>query len=441
MQRLINIESLNYKETLEYLFTRLPMFQRSGPAAYKNNLDNTNKLDELYHHPHRNFKTIHVAGTNGKGSVSHMLSSVLQAAGYKTGLYTSPHLKDFRERIRINGKMIPEQKVVDWVNNYRTNNEMWKIEPSFFELTVALAFDYFSQEKVDIAVIEVGLGGRLDSTNILRPELSIITNIGLDHTNLLGNTLEEIAVEKAGIIKENIPVVIGTTQNETATVFMETANKKQAPIYFADRELKVKYALVDIDRKQVLAIEKNKKSVFPELKLDLAGEYQHQNIPAVLKSVEILSEKGIKIADTAVYEGLSNVVENTGLQGRWQVIGNNPLVICDTGHNADGIQAVVSQIKNTAYKNLHFIFGTVGDKNPDKVLALLPKNAKYYFVKAGIERAMDAQKLAARAHDYDLKGAVYESVTKALSVAKERAEKNDLIFVGGSTFVVAEALN
>jgi len=432
---------LNYNDTLEYLFTRLPMFQRTGPAAYKNNLDNTHKLDELYGRPHQNYKTVHVAGTNGKGSVSHMLASVLQAAGYKTGLYTSPHLKDFRERIRVNGKMIPENKVVEWVSAYRTNNEMWKIEPSFFELTVALAFDYFRHEKVDVAVVEVGLGGRLDSTNIITPELSIITNIGFDHTNLLGNTLKEIAGEKAGIIKENIPVVIGATQRETAPVFVETANKKQAPLYFADREFKVPYALVDIDRKQILAIEKDKKSVFPELKLDLAGEYQHKNVPTVLKSIEILKEKGFKIEDSAIYEGLSKVVENTGLKGRWQVIGNNPLIVCDTGHNADGIKAVAEQIKNTAYKNLHFIFGTVGDKNPDKVLALLPKNAKYYFVKAGIERAMDAQELAERARSFGLEGDAYSSVNEAFEFARECAGKNDLIFVGGSTFVVAEVIN
>ncbi len=432
---------MNYKETLEYLFTRLPMFQRTGPAAYKNNLDNTHRLDELYGHPHQNFKTIHVAGTNGKGSVSHMLASVLQTAGFKTGLYTSPHLKDFRERIKVNGKMIPENRVVEWVSSYRANNKMWKIEPSFFELTVALAFDYFRQEKVDVAVVEVGLGGRLDSTNIITPELSIITNISFDHTNLLGNTLTEIAAEKAGIIKANIPVVIGATQRETAPVFIENANKKQAPLYFADREFKVPYAMVDIDRKQILAIEKDKKSVFPDLKLDLAGEYQHKNVPIVLKSIEILNEKGFKITDSAIYNGLSNVVEKTGLQGRWQVIGNNPLIVCDTGHNADGIQAVAEQIKNTAYKNLHFIFGTVGDKNPDKVLALLPKNAKYYFVKAGIERAMDAQKLAERAHVFGLEGDVYVSVTEAFDDARECAGKNDLIFIGGSTFVVAEVIN
>lgn len=431
---------MNYSETLEYLFTRLPMFQRSGPAAYKNNLENTLLLDELYGHPHRSYRTIHVAGTNGKGSVSHMLAAILQRAGYKTGLYTSPHLKDFRERIRVNGKMIAEQEVVEWVEAYRTNNKMWKIEPSFFELTVALAFDYFRQQKVDVAIMEVGLGGRLDSTNIIQPELGIITNIGLDHTNLLGDTIEKIAAEKAGIIKKEVPVVIGTTQAETMPVFLNKAKNQNAPFYFADREYNVRYATLGLNGKQVLHVEKNKVDVLEGLQLDLLGVYQHRNLPAVLKSVDLLNEKGFKISEAAIREGLSNVAKLTGLLGRWQVIGNNPRVVCDTGHNEDGIRAITEQIKNTAHKNLHIVFGTVGDKNPDKVLKLLPKNAHYYFVEAPIERALNANNLQQKAIEFGLKGEVCKSVVAGLEKARKKAGVHDLIFVGGSTFVVAEIL-
>ncbi|MCY1720915.1 bifunctional folylpolyglutamate synthase/dihydrofolate synthase [Prolixibacteraceae bacterium Z1-6] len=441
MQRLINLNELNYAATLEYLFGQLPMFQRSGPAAYKNNLDNTIQLDSLYGNPHRKFKTIHVAGTNGKGSVAHMLASVLQSAGYKTGLYTSPHLKDFRERIRINGEMMPESEVVSWVENYRINNDLWKIEPSFFELTVAMAFDYFARKEVDFAVVEVGLGGRLDSTNIISPEVSVITNIGLDHTNLLGETLEEIAGEKAGIVKTNVPVVIGTTQNETVEVFRKTAEQKSTDIYFADQEFEVVYSTLGMDGKQNLKVKKNGMSVLPDLKLDLLGVYQHKNIPAVLKAVELLNEKGIKISDASLYEGLANVSEKSGLLGRWQILGNNPLVVCDTGHNEDGIKAVVEQINNTAYKSLHIVFGTVADKNPDKVLALLPQNAQYYFVRANLPRAMDENELLTRAGEIGLKGDSYTSVTQGVAEAKANADKNDFIFIGGSTFVVAEILS
>lgn len=431
---------MSYSDTLEYLFTRLPMFQRTGPAAYKNNLDNTLKLDELYGHPHKNYKTIHVAGTNGKGSVSHMLAAILQSAGYKTGLYTSPHLKDFRERIRINGKMIPESEVVDWVNKYRINNDLWKIDPSFFELTVALAFDYFAREKVDVAIMEVGLGGRLDSTNIITPELSVITNIGLDHVNLLGDTKAKIAGEKAGIIKPKIPVVIGETNEETAPVFKQVAAGKEAPIFFADDKYEVSYATLGIDGKQNVRLEKNGEALTSEIKLDLLGAYQHKNLPTVLKSVDLLREKGFEISSSALKEGLSNVVGLTGLLGRWQIVGNNPLIVCDTGHNEDGIKALVEQIKNTAFKNLHIVFGTVGDKNPDQVLALLPKNAQYYFVRADIERALNENKLKARATAFGLRGESFVSVKEGFAKARETAQKQDMIFVGGSTFVVAEIL-
>nr|WP_262909907.1 folylpolyglutamate synthase/dihydrofolate synthase family protein [Maribellus sp. CM-23] len=416
------------------------MFQRTGPAAYKNTLANTLLLDEYYAHPHRSFKTIHVAGTNGKGSVSHMLASVLQAAGYKTGLYTSPHLKDFRERIRIDGKMMGEEAVVAWVENYRTNNELWKIEPSFFELTVAMAFDYFAQQKVDVAVIEVGLGGRLDSTNIITPEVGIITNIGLDHTNLLGETLELIAGEKAGIMKKNVPVVIGETQEETKAVFLKKAQEVNAPIYFADREYKVAYATKGIDGLQNVQVDKNSEPFYRDMKLDLLGFYQHKNLPTVLKATELLNAQGFKIDEQSLRTGLQQVREKTGLQGRWQVIGANPMVVCDTGHNLDGIKEVVEQINSTPHKSLHFVFGTVGDKNPDKVLALLPKNASYYFVKANIERALDAEALKQHAADFGLVGDTYRSVNEGFRKAMGNAGENDLVFVGGSTFVVAEIL-
>jgi len=416
------------------------MFQRSGPAAYKNNLDNALKLDELYGHPHRKFKTIHVAGTNGKGSVSHMLAAILQKAGYKTGLYTSPHLKDFRERIRIDGKMMPEDEVVRWVDLYRTNNELWKIEPSFFELTVAMAFDYFAKQEVDFAVIEVGLGGRLDSTNIITPELSIITNIGLDHTNLLGNTLELIAAEKAGIIKTSVPVIIGTSQAETSDVFQKKANLENAPIYFADQEYSVSYAMQGINGKKNLRVDHLGELFYKDLEMDLLGSYQHSNLPAVLKAVDLLNEKGAGISENHLRMALSNVCSISGLQGRWQILGHNPLVVCDTGHNEDGIKTVVEQINNTAFKKLHFIFGTVGDKNPDKVLALLPKNATYYFVKANIERALDQNVLKGWAESFGLHGNSYSSVTEGFKEARKNAEKHDLIFIGGSTFVVAEIL-
>ena len=431
---------MDYKATLDYLFSQLPMFQRTGPAAYKNTLGNTLKLDENYGHPHRKYRTIHVAGTNGKGSVSHMLASVLQAAGYKTGLYTSPHLKDFRERIKINGQMMPESAVVDWVSNFVTNNDLWKIQPSFFELTVAMAFDYFAHQEIDVAIMEVGLGGRLDSTNIITPDVSIITNIGLDHTNLLGNTLEKIAGEKAGIIKTGVPVVIGTTQKETAPVFNEKAQEVDTSIHFSDQEYNVAYSMLSMDGRQQLNVQKEGKDVYPQLALDLLGQYQHKNIPAVLKAVDLLNEKDYKITENCLREGLANVVTTTGLLGRWQVIGTNPLTVCDTGHNEDGIKSIVQQLENTAYKQLHFIFGTVGDKDPGNVLALLPKEANYYFVKADIARAMNADELAKRANEFGLVGEVYPSVNEAYKKARLVADKMDMIFVGGSTFVVAEVL-
>lgn len=431
---------MDYSATLEFLFSRLPMFQRIGPAAYKDNLDNTVLLDDFYGNPHRKFKTIHVAGTNGKGSVSHMLAAVLQASGYKTGLYTSPHLKDFRERIRINGEMISTDDVVDWVENFRVNNELWNVEPSFFELTVAMAFDYFAKEKVDIAVVEVGLGGRLDSTNIITPEVSIITNIGLDHTALLGESLEKIALEKAGIIKAGIPVVIGTTQTETKKVFEEVAALKLAPLFFADQEYTIGYGLTDLEGNPLLSVNKNGNRLYNQLKLDLKGTYQQLNLPAVLKTVELLRDMGWEISEEDLLRGLANARKMTGLMGRWQVLGYNPLLVCDTAHNAEGMELVVQQITQTPYEKLHFVLGLVKDKDPEKLLALLPKEAAYYFTKASIPRAMDEKQLARLAADFGLTGLSYSSVLKAFDTARSRAGKNDMVFVGGSTFVVAEIL-
>ena len=431
---------MNYSNALDYLYNRLPMFQRIGPAAYKSNLDNTILLDRKYGCPHQKYSTIHVAGTNGKGSVSHILASIFQSAGYKTGLYTSPHLKDFRERIKINGEMISENRIADWTHNFLTNNEKWKIEPSFFELTVALTFNYFAEEKIDIAIIETGLGGRLDSTNIILPELSVITNIGLDHTALLGNTLEKIAYEKAGIIKRKTPVVIGTTQPETQNVFSEIAAINEAPVFFADQEFKIPYSTADLQGKQVFSVERNGENVYPDLKLDLAGKYQIKNVPAVLKAVELMQKKGWDISEKTLYSGFADAASRTGLMGRWQTIGHNPKIICDTGHNADGIKQVVEQINQTPYKNLHIIFGVVNDKDIHEILALLPKNASYYFTKANIPRALNEKELLTCAQQYGLKGDSYVSVSEAFNAAKENAGKTDLIFAGGSTFVVAEIL-
>lgn len=431
---------MDYSDTLDYLFSRLPMFQRIGPAAYKDNLDNTILLGSYYNNPHRLFKTIHVAGTNGKGSVSHMLAAILQSAGYKTGLYTSPHLSDFRERIRINGEMISTDDVMEWVEDFREKNEEWEIEPSFFELTVAMAFDYFAGQQVDIAVVEVGLGGRLDSTNIITPEVSIITNIGMDHTALLGDSLERISFEKAGIIKDGIPVVVGTTQPETMNVFKEVAALKLAPLFFADQEYFVDYAMSDLEGNQLLSVRRNGQALFPQLKIDLKGMYQQKNLPAVLKTVELLREMHWDISDEHLLDGLANAKRMTGLQGRWQIIGYNPLMVCDTVHNAEGMAEVVKQIMQTPFERLHFVIGVVSDKDTGKILSLLPDAAEYYFTRADIPRAMDEKELARLAGQFNLKGSVYSSVEKAFNAARSRAGANDMVFVGGSNFVVAEIL-
>ena len=429
---------MNYSETLEFLYAQLPMYQREGKAAYKADLNVTIKLDEHFRHPHQFYPTIHVAGTNGKGSVSHMVASALQQAGFRTGLYTSPHLKDFRERIRIDGEMITEKYVTNFVeDNQRIIKEL---KPSFFEITAAMAFDYFAREKVDIAIIEVGLGGRLDSTNIISPEVCIITNIGLDHTALLGDSVEKIAIEKAGIIKPGIPVVIGTSQNETELVFKGTAHKKNAPVYFADKEFSVSYALSDLDGNQLLTVEKNGNPFYQNLKLDLKGAYQQKNLPAVLKTVELLQQTGWELGLDNIFKGLESVSKITGLLGRWHILGYNPQIVCDTAHNAEGITEIVRQIEQTPYKQLHIVFGMVNDKEPEKILRLLPANARYYFTKAKIPRALDEKELAAVASKIGLRGETYKSVKAAVKSARLMAGKNDFIFIGGSTFVVSEIL-
>ena len=413
------------------------MFTRIGAAAIKKDLDNTLLLCEHVGNPHLRFKTIHVGGTNGKGSTSHMLAAILQKAGYKTGLYTSPHLKDFRERIRINGKMMSEDAVVEFTE--REKEKIEEIRPSFFEVTVAMAFDYFASEQVDIAVIEVGLGGRLDSTNVITPELSVITNISLDHTNLLGNTLPEIAFEKAGIIKPGIPVVIGEKQKESAPVFISKAEETSSELVFANTELR----LDDVRNEGtqlVVSIYKNNARIYKDLKLDLTGRYQLKNVLTVIQSVILLNRNGFAIPEEAVYSGLADTVTITGLQGRWQTLSRDPLVICDTGHNIAGIQEVLQNIQATPYKKLHIVIGMLKDKDVSSVLQLLPATANYYFCEPVLERALPATELAQQAEKFNLKGKVYDSVLSALEAARNSADPQDLIFVGGSTFVVAEAL-
>ncbi|HAF28969.1 MAG TPA: dihydrofolate synthase [Bacteroidales bacterium] len=429
---------MNYQETLNWLFDQLPMYQRQGKAAYKANLDNTLDLDKYFNHPHRKFRSIHVAGTNGKGSVSHMLASVLQESGYKVGLYTSPHLKDFRERIRVNGKMVSEDFVVHFVEDHHKKFE--EIKPSFFEMTVAMAFDYFEKENIDVAVVEVGMGGRLDSTNIIQPDLSIITNIGLDHTAFLGNSLAEIAIEKAGIIKKNIPVIVGETQEETKQVFKKVAEDRQAEIYFADQYYSIDYEMLSVDNKQVFNVKNDSGICYLDLKLDLLGKYQARNVLTVLRSIDLLIQLAYVIDRKNIYAALESVINNTGLLGRWQILGVNPTIICDTGHNLEGMTYVIDQIKQTPYKNLHLVFGVVDDKNIDKILEILPQKAHYYFTKADIPRALNQNLLKEKANKYGLMGESYEKVEEALQNAKKNATHNDLIFIGGSTFVVAEVV-
>ncbi|MDP9047455.1 MAG: bifunctional folylpolyglutamate synthase/dihydrofolate synthase [Bacteroidota bacterium] len=442
---------MNYTETVQYLYSQLPLFTRVGQSAYKADLVNTIELCSRLDNPQHQFKSVHVGGTNGKGSTSHMLAAILQVAGYKTGLYTSPHLKDFRERIRINGKMIQEQEVVDFVAAHQHDFE--EIKPSFFEMTVGLAFDIFAREKVDIAIIEVGLGGRLDSTNIITPLLSVITNIGWDHMNMLGDTLQLIAAEKAGVIKPGIPVIIGEHQPGVAQIFIEKAKQEKSPLSFASDLFEVRSQRSEVSGQPTeqfadefldIQITLTKKSDIrhptSDIRLDLPGIYQLKNIKTVLAAVEEIRRQGFHVTDDHIKTALRQVKTLTGLHGRWEIINKNPLTICDTGHNPEGIAEVLKNISATPYEQLHFVIGVVNDKDISKILAMLPKDAIYYFCKPDIPRGLDAENLKQQAENFSLHGEIFPSVKAAFDAAQKIAQKNDLVFVGGSTFVVAEVV-
>ncbi len=430
---------MSYQESLDFLYQALPMFQRVGAPAFKKDLTNTIQLCERLGNPHQAFKSIHIAGTNGKGSSAHALASVLQEAGYKTGLYTSPHLKSFRERIKINGQEIPEAEVCHFVNEQR--EFLLTLKPSFFEMTVAMAFSYFAREKVDIAVIETGMGGKFDSTNVLLPLLCLITNIGLDHVQFLGDTLEKIAGEKAGIIKEKVPVIIGQTQEETTAVFQQAAREKNAPLFFADQYLEVlpkgwKQA-ADMETLAQYEIREADGSTM-EAAMDLLGDYQAKNLPGILLAATRLNEMGYNISSGHLSKGLAGIRENTGLKGRWQILEKKPLVICDTGHNADGIKLIIEQLNRLPHQNLFLVLGVVQDKDQGQVLALLPKDARYIFCQADQPRSLPAEALKEKAALHGLQGTCIADVNAAIAYAKKNAGTDDLIFVGGSTFVVAE---
>ncbi|MDQ8006733.1 MAG: folylpolyglutamate synthase/dihydrofolate synthase family protein [Pedobacter sp.] len=428
---------MTYQKTLDFLYSKLPMFTRVGASAFKKDLHNTVALCNALGNPQNKYKTIHIGGTNGKGSTSHMLAAILQKAGYKTGLYTSPHLKDFRERIRVNGKMVAKKFVIDFVR--QQEQLISEIEPSFFEVTVGMAFSYFEQAQVDVAVIEVGLGGRLDSTNIILPDLSVITNISLDHTNMLGNTFGEIAFEKAGIIKQNTPIVIGERHPETDPVFIKKAKEQNANLVFAEDELSANH-ISKLANTLKLDILQKDQVLLKGLQLDLTGTYQLKNILTVIDAVKELRKIGYQIPDEAIYQALKNVKKLTGLQGRWQTLSKKPLIICDTGHNKAGISEVIQNISQTPHQNLHMVIGMVKDKDISAVLALLPKNAAYYFCQPHLERALQVNELADQASNFQLKGKTFATVEEALAAAKNQANDDDLIFVGGSTFVVAEII-
>lgn len=426
---------MTYQETIDYLYKALPMFSRIGAAAYKKDLHNTIQFCEALGNPQTKFRSIHVAGTNGKGSVSHMMASVLQVAGYKTGLYTSPHLKDFRERIKINGNFCEEDFVMGFVDEVKPLIE--KIEPSFFEITVAMAYNYFAKQKVDIAIIETGLGGRLDSTNIIIPELSVITNIGWDHMNILGDTLEKIAFEKAGIIKNNVPVIVGETLPETKPIFENTAKEKHAAIFFASEQRYVAGWQYEHHKLSVDVAETHNDDR-KNYQLDLPGVYQTKNLLTVLETLHQLKQQGWKLDDEAIRKGLATAKQSTGLHGRWEQVSENPTVILDVGHNADGIKQIVEQIELSTYNKLHLIIGMVKDKDVNKALSLLPKYADYYFTKAQIPRAMPEAELAEKAAALGLQGNTFPEVNQALNDALTHADKNDLIIVLGSVFLVGE---
>jgi dihydrofolate synthase/folylpolyglutamate synthase len=425
---------LTYPETIEYLYSMLPVFHRIGEAAYKPGLETTLQLLEAIGNPHLKFKSIHIAGTNGKGSSSHSLASILQEAGYKTGLYTSPHLFDFRERIRLNGKMIAEQEVVEKVEAWKGLVE--ELKPSFFELTVALAFDFFAREQVDIAVIEVGMGGRLDSTNVITPELSLITNISYDHQKFLGDTLPQIASEKAGIIKPGIPVIISETQAETQAVFRQKAEEEKARIHFAEDWFSMEDAGHENGRKKV-KVKDLRRNTEAEYRLSLGGNYQQKNLGGILASVEMLRNLGWKIPETALFSGLEKVKENTGLRGRWDVLQKEPLVICDTAHNEDGVREAMAQMASIRMGQHWLIWGMVNDKDHRKVISLLPRNARYIACQPDIPRALPATEMNVLLLENGLESTMISKVEEALSYCLEHAAKEDVIYVGGSTFTVA----
>ncbi len=432
------IFAMTYAQTIDYLFQQLPMFTRVGASAYRKDLNNTLALCATLGEPQDKFPTIHIGGTNGKGSVAHMIAAILQAAGFKTGLYISPHFKDFRERIKINGEMIPKRRVVSFVEQQKPDFE--KIQPSFFEMTVAMAFDYFHTEGVDVAVIEVGLGGRLDSTNVITPEMSIITNISYDHMDILGDTLEKIAYEKAGIIKKNVPIVIGEWQVETEPVFIKKAEVENAPITFASERIDIQRIANDFEFSTFNIHFKNGKKL-NDLRVDLAGDYQTKNIATVLQAVEVLNvNTRFKINETALRAGLENVKSLAKLMGRWEVISREPMVLVESAHNEGGMTLAMQQLKALTINHLHIVFGVVRDKEISKILALLPTDATYYFAKANIPRGLEAETLQAKAIAYGLKGKTYTSVSRALMAAKRRAKTGDLVYVGGSMFVVAEVI-
>ncbi|MDR1886353.1 MAG: bifunctional folylpolyglutamate synthase/dihydrofolate synthase [Prevotellaceae bacterium] len=431
---------MDYKETIQYLYDALPVFHRIGKAAYKANLNNSMLLDEYFGHPHKKYKTVHVAGTNGKGSVSHIIASALHSAGYKTGLYTSPHLFDFRERIKINGQEIPERKVIDFVETNKSFIE--SLKPSFFEITSSMAFWFFAEERVDVAVIETGMGGRLDSTNIITPELSVITNIGYDHVEFLGNSLMEIAAEKAGIIKRGVPVVVGEKHEQTTEVFVAKAKEADSTLFFAEDCLSVS-ATENKSGKQIFTLVSRDRELFPDngfaAALDLEGIYQSKNMVTALVSLAVLKKQSFEIGSEAEREGTANAAANTGFRGRWQVLKKNPTVICDTGHNAHGLKYCMKQLEEMKYGKLYFVLGVVSDKDLDSVIPLLPENAYYFFTQASIPRAMDAGMLADRCTKAGLNGEAVGRVDEAVRKAVEKATANDVIFIGGSTYVVAEA--
>ena len=424
---------MTYQETIEYLFNSAPLFQNVGKDAYKEGLENTHTLDEHFGHPHRKFKTIHVAGTNGKGSCSHTLAAILQSAGYKVGLYTSPHLVDFRERIRVNGEVISKEYVIDFVEQHRSFFE--PLHPSFFELTTAMAFNWFAMQKVDVAVIEVGLGGRLDCTNIISPDLCVITNISFDHIQFLGDTLAKIASEKAGIIKPKIPVVIGEIHPETESIFVNKSDLESAPIHFAQRESSVQKAIFTPEGGITYHT-----TEYPLLKGQLGGYCQVKNTQTILTAVRILQEKGYHIEKEHVYQGFEEVCRLTGLMGRWQILQEQPKMICDTGHNKAGIEYIVKQLSAQEYHQLHIVLGMVNDKDISGVLAMLPKEATYYFTKASVSRALSEEKVKELAQQAGLQGNTYPNVEEAVQAACSEAHPDDLIFVGGSTFIVADLL-